>query len=117
MVSRRPPPVSHLTFDKFTRAHTQALSLSPRSSSTAVSFTVITHDSALFVYSFLHARRIAQLAFATTCTSSRRESALGRRLATGHTHHDLRVPADGAAAGVGVEGFLLVITMGRLRTA
>jgi len=52
MVSRRPPPVSHLTFDKFTRAHTQALSLSPRSSSTAVSFTVITHDSALFVYSF-----------------------------------------------------------------
>ena len=111
MVSRRPPPVSHLTFDKFTRAHTQALSLSPRSSSTAVSFTVITHDSALFVYSF------RLLAFATTCTSSRRESALGRRLATGHTHHDLRVPADGAAAGVGVEGFLLVITMGRLRTA
>ena len=114
MVSRRPPPVSHLTFDKFTRAHTQALSLSPRSSSTAVSFTVITHDSALFVYSF---RLHTQLAFATTCTSSRRESALGRRLATGHTHHDLRVPADGAAAGVGVEGFLLVITMGRLRTA
>ena len=52
MVSRRPPPVSHLTFDKFTRARTQALSLSPTSSSTAVSFTAITHDSALSVYSF-----------------------------------------------------------------
>ena len=27
---------------------------------------------------------------------------MGRRLATGHTHHDLRVPADGVAAAIGL---------------